>query len=308
MIYLIILFHLIISCGYPPKKDPAPESMIELIDERVESIRLWAPICQADVGNRPIPFVCKHPADGDAVLWNGLMCLVGKDFACNAVRESFSDNGKPNRSPYWRVTPRPENDFSRDMLMGFLAYLVKTKDIELAERFRIYVENNEYKLCTNATDSRCSLTPTTWGLMAYVWEYLGLPLWGNMPVSKSLYFTALRVQADATETGYPSHLIAAHIVICKYMQLSNFGIDAAISALYRLDPRNPLFILLKNGTSEQFALEMLTQMPESKPESDDLQWSTERFSEEKAWLRSVGWEFIYVWLLAKEMPLWTQKS
>ena len=288
---LVLLLTILLTCGRPENGPLAREDASLEVQERINAIRTWAVTCTFD---RTL-FACKHPLDGDAVLWNGLLCLSGEIQFCSAVNESVSIDGKLNRSPYWEANVRQSDSFSRDMFIGLMAYLIKTKDIELALRVQSYIQANDNKLCTDATDSRCTMTSTTWGLMAHVWEHLGLITFGNMLSHKSTYTFVVASQAAFSPKGFESHLVASHLVLCKFLGIEDRYTEQAANELAKKDPNNPLFVWLAAGYTDQVVQLLLQQLPtESHAGRENLQWSIERDTAQQHWLRSMGWEWIYL--------------
>lgn len=71
-----------------------------------------------------------HCEDGDAMIFNGLLCTSGINEACNAVANSQDVEGRWWRSP--RLKDLRSGDFSNDQTFGVLHYLVATKDRDAA--------------------------------------------------------------------------------------------------------------------------------------------------------------------------------
>ena len=149
------------------------------IDEQINQ----APLCEGYVSK-------KNCDDGDSTLFSGLLCLSGIDAGCDTVKASQDSSGRFWRSPR-RIGDNlgKPNSFSRDMALGVLAYLIKTKDTDSANAWIRWIDHNRpcllkigrsckyrglHRYCKADNDHRCTITPAMFQLMYYTWEYIGL--------------------------------------------------------------------------------------------------------------------------------------
>ena len=153
---------------------------------------------------------------GDAMLYNGILLSSPIPFdnaneLKTAVTDSFDAQCRPYRCPNY-VGKDTVNTFSRDMLIGFLHYLITTKDSNLASEFYAWLKSNRMDMCAgSATDNRGKITPSMWGIIGDVWAYVGL----NRPWYYWLWRwsdgVVLLLSAMFTPKGYQKHLISQHI-------------------------------------------------------------------------------------------------
>ncbi|NBO38908.1 hypothetical protein EBU99_10035, partial [bacterium] len=171
LLCLIILF-IPVSCKSKSSATPmfaqSGRDYLNNVLERRSQIQGWSIRCGVSASKDD----CEV---GDAVLFNGLLCLAGDELSCEAVRRSQGSDGRMWRAEF-RLARDAVNSFSRDMAVGVLAYLVATRDTDLAKRWMVWIEQNDYRLCRESTDNRCDFTPGFWTLFRDVWEFLGLPL------------------------------------------------------------------------------------------------------------------------------------
>lgn len=262
-----------------------PESELE---ERVTSVRAWLPFCTYPSG---FSGVSKEDCiDGDSVLFAGLLCLSGEEIGCQHVKNSCDALGRCYRSPAQRAEG---NSFSRDMAIGVLGYIAATGDRDLANRWLDYIRSHDNKLCDDASDNRCSITTSLWGLFGEVWKFSGLEMSGEMGLGTLIDDRTIRESAAAVPHGFPMHLVAAQIYLRQ--QLGTYTSDLARGAesLAAREGYNPFFNLLAYGPSQDFTMLMLGMIPNGWP-VHRTQWSIERAHEEGAWVDSMGWEWIFL--------------
>lgn len=141
---------------------------------------------------------------GDKIYHMGQLCLSGSYEFCAGVKscqdteEGSSTYGAFYRSPGTKKDPTYTGNkgthFSRDMLLGAMAYLVKTKDKEAAINWINFVAGNKKvsrvdvpiikwmkraNICPliggeSKADDRCAMVIDSWGLLYRVYNYLGL--------------------------------------------------------------------------------------------------------------------------------------
>jgi len=237
--------------------------------------------------------------DGDSVIFAGLLCLAGVEDGCLTVRDSQDDDGRFWRSP--RRNPGnigKNNSFSRDQALGVLAYLAKTKDVDAANRWIHWIDKNRpciitmfgkckyyglHRYCKDDDDSRCTITPTMFQMMYYVWKDLGLEPYKTMNTYKN---TPLLSPA---KKGYQIHLYAVQEFIKQKMDR---GDDRAVKKILEKEPTNPFYMYLAEGKSSA----VIERYNELCPTGDHpkKQWAWERLAEEQAWKKSMVWDCIFM--------------
>lgn len=223
--------------------------------------------------------------DADMMLFAGLLCFSGEEIGCETVRRSVGANGKPWRSP-GRVDKDPDNTFSRDMFLGLMAYLVKTHDTGLAQRFETWFNNNNHQLCLNA----CRMELTTWGLMGEVWKHIGLPRSTAM-LKGQLHDDQLQNLSVAwLEHGYTEHLLAVTILIRQHIGSYTDLLEGAADRLVLKNPSNPMFRYLVEGNSrkvQEDTLKLCSIIPIEK-----VEWIFEELPEKGS--KSMGWDYLFL--------------
>lgn len=277
---VLVALVLLVGCGRSTPTKPNP-SELERLEERVVQVLEWAPVCKNGMASK------QSCDDGDNLLWSGLLCLSGEESQCRFVKESVDTDGRAWRSPY-RVGKDRANSFSRDMAVGLLAYVARTKDFATLDRWVNYYEA-EGKLCPDAVDNRCELSPNIRSLAKIVK--------GDKSEVDS-YLTILYAQAKFGETGYPMHLVASQLVILKHLGLGNRYLWNQTAQALNTRDINPLFMYL-DGEEDKAVRTALERIPQAKP-TKQSQWSIERHHSEAAWKRSMGWEWVYLLNLIKE--------
>lgn len=188
----------------------------------VDLIPLWeanAPRCEGSPSSED----CE---DGDMTLFSGLLCSVGEEVGCAAVKAAQDGTGRWHRSPRLRNDPslKPTNSFSWDMALGVQLYAIKTNDSESFERWLAWVERSRPcisespelsgqtyclirgwpRFCTDDTEKGCTAKPQNLATLAIVAEELGatLPEPFVEPVPGGLDGAVLRLlQREAAESN-----------------------------------------------------------------------------------------------------------
>ena len=108
-------------------------------------------------------------------------------------------------------------------------------------------------------------------------------------------FTSVAVNKN----GYPLHLAALDVYFRRLIAVRSKKttwdhlLQAAADKLHKRDPENVFYEFLATGSSDSLATKLLSQVP-ADGNHEQIQWSTMRADAEKAWLHSMGWEFIFV--------------
>lgn len=302
--FLIFLFTLIFS--FSSFTSFAYSEELSDIDQILSFWRTWSPQCES----YPSKQDCD---DGDMTLFNGLLCASGESLGCEAVRLSQAEDGGWYRSPRL-VGTRGTNktSFSRDMSMGAMLYLVKTRDINAAESWLNWINKNRpcvlenpfgdgclsygfHRYCRDEKNQSCTLTPASWGIMDKVWRYLGLNPSGQMAFYRGMDedFSVLEAMFNS---GYARHLKGVYSLLLHLMDKSPDIQNRLNSILASAQPNNPFFRYLEEGKTDEIkelVLELCPAPSEGEP-SRKAQWSWERDEDERAWKDSMGWDCIFM--------------
>lgn len=275
------LLCLLLIAGCHRKAPSPPSAAGEDLSDIKAKIGEWAETCD-DARTK------QDCDDGDAMLFNGVLCLSGDGFACAAV-EQMEYEGRFWRSPK-RVGKDTKNSFSRDMGLGVLAYMVATHDRARMNLYTRYLSTKR-RLCPDATDNRCDITPTFAALYNLVAHHIGAK---ELSYDKSKGDPVLDLIWQAEEPtlprGFERHLLGVQVYIRKAMGDWSPALQGISENLYRKDPENAFFAFLAGlepaGLIERHA-------PHERPESR-AQWSFERSDESEAWKESCGWEWVFL--------------
>ena len=312
---LLLLLFVLMGCGSPqikteaqcifkgcPQRPLIPSDQItaDQVDQ-LESLSIkihsWAPTCQEGIA-------CEDGNDGDSLLWAGLLCSVGEQVQCDAIKASQSEDGRLWRAPSRvnnaniPVNTTSSNSFSRDMLLGFFQYLVSSKDIEAGNALVSYLDSHNSQLCPDATDNRCNLTlpqyEEIWGTMKYIWQYMGATPTTKMQRSTLGNDAILKTESVfAVNNGYTLHLVAVGLYLRQRLGIFNSTLQNAANIVLARQPDNPFYEYVANGKTSRAAELVLQYCPTSKP-SHAHQWSWQRDTAEAAWNSSMGWDCIFL--------------
>lgn len=297
VVLIIILIMILYSCS---KKDPnhteATLSQKERMQNKIDRISKWVKTCNVTAAKDRFTghdFDMASCDTGDAVLFNGLLCSSGVDNACKAVYLALNEQtGQWYRSEFYKNRSQ-ENSFSRDMSKGVLLYLAYSKDKESAKKWLSYIKSTG-KLCTDDTDQRCSIPPSSWALFGYTWDYIGLDKTVNMIIGMAGDDTTLEISAKYNNIGFELHLVAVSLYL--EMITGQFGTDSdyrAVDHLVNRQPNNPFFNYLKYGATPEVIDMTLNWCPDYQP-AQKTQWSFERNTNEQANKDSMGHECIFL--------------
>lgn len=293
---LILILFAAISCGSKKNSSPpskvTPEQKEALLTLKNQTLD-WARECSMGIACGSLSD--GTPDDGDSTLWAGLLCLSGDYLQCRAVRASIGSDGSIHRNP---DQDRDKNSASRDMMMGVLAYLAKTKDKLTGDLVHNYIVNNNYKLCSDATDNRCNFNQPQynagWNLWHEIWNYHGYQTTKQMEIGKKYGGDFIvNIQSIFASEGYPKHLVAVELLIHQYVGDWSLSFQNSANRLASNQPHNPFFEYVANGPTMKAAQLVLDKCPREQPiRSND--WAWQRDESEKAWSRSKGWDCIFM--------------
>lgn len=289
--WLILLFIFLLSCSKTPQQQQQA-SALELsgIEQRFQSYGSAFPYCKYPSMDGVSKDTCTSEGtgsgDGDVMLWSGLLCLSGSPIGCDTARASFDISGKAHRSP-GRLS---DNDFSRDMFLGALAYFVGSRDTTRAQMYLNTIHNGN--VCLGA----CNLTYATWGAAAVVWRYLGLPLTNEMKIGKQLDEIGT-LPGILVNEGYQLHLIMVTILLHQKTGTNHESWKKMAKMVYDKQPRNPFAAYLHLGKIQYVADITYLTMPLVPPQRRD-QWVFERAPGED-WNRSMLWDWFFMYNLLR---------
>lgn len=246
--------------------------------------------------------------DGDALLFNAILCSTGDETACSVVAASQGPDGRFWRSPDL-VGQEKENSFSRDMGIGVVLWAAVKGDAAkpALEAWRAYVKKNG-KMCPQASDNRCLVTPSFAAYFNYVAEKVGfskLPFGivrgEDVAVSvpalagpeTPFLFRMWQTLEPTTPRGFALHLLAVQMHTVQHLGVWDDTLQAVANRLVKREPKNAYYLWLARGVDETVANLWLELVPRQKPEST-REWAWERKDEDLAYLKSCGWDFIAV--------------
>lgn len=259
--------------------------------------------------------------DGDAVLFNGLLCASGESVGCDTVRRSQSADGRWWRSPGRTPGNRGQGgSFSRDMALGTLLYLATTRDRDAAERWMRWMEGNRpctvrnpvtggctirglHRYCTDDSNNTCTLTPLMWSLMADVWESLGIGLHPNMNQFRRAFDQYAADDARRSGLGFELHLKAVQVFLREKLGLRSSTQDTVAGILTDRQGDNPFFQYVRYGYSSDVEQNFLGKCPRPDQNVDfrRAQWAWERDTSESAWRETMGWDCLFLARLSQRI-------
>lgn len=251
--------------------------------------------------------------DGDATLFNGLLCAAGEPIGCDAVAAAQGGDGRWWRSPR-RVGDNAgqDNSFSRDMSLGVLLYLQTTRDEVRAKSWLKWINDNRpcsiknpvtggcsvwglYRVCRDDVANRCSLTPTMWSMFSTVWGQMGWSKHNEMNVHSGAYDSFAAKEAEQTDLGYALHLKAVQAFLQLRRQPQHAVARTVVGTLNKRQGDNPFFQWLNHGATPDWEAYLLSLCPSAERPTRRLhQWSWERDTAEKAWEESMGWDCLFL--------------
>jgi len=223
------------------------------------------------------------------VLFSGLLGY------CEPVLASVDTSGRPYRTP--ARADGPQKHFSRDMTLGLIRCLHRTKDVATAARFVEYVRENDYRLCPpeDDPDGRCKLSPvqhrTIWAILGQLYKRLGLTRTWEMIQAGGGDDTILEYESNWTPVGYQLHLVAIKWMIRK--ELGDPAPSVIMKNILDRQPENLYYKWLRGSSRKEIAEDILRVVPRFEPDRRH-QWSWQRDTAEMAWLDSMGWDMIFL--------------
>jgi hypothetical protein len=276
----LLPFFLLVACGFEDPRSPTLSEQTKLdILFAAQQTANWVPFCDY----YPSKLDCN---DGDSMSQGiGYLAAVGYKPSIRAVTESIKD-GRVSRSPNRSDT---EDAFSRDQMLGFMAAQLSGENGWLeVKRTTLEVGN----LCSPSTDTRCTLTPTIYGLMNDVHTFLGYPPSPELWWKEIFWDSLLLTQSGTVPLGYQLNLVANAAWIAYKTGNETRATYLAAKNAYLRQQDNPWFCVVHMGPTEECAQKALAIWPQETERKS--QWSFERDTAEFAINDSMGWEFIFL--------------
>lgn len=268
------------GCGFSDPRNPvlSEDSKLQILLKAQQTAN-WTPWCES----WPSKDNCE---DGDAMAHGiGYLAAVGFRPSIEAIDRSI-DRGQLKRSPAHKPL---DNTASRDQFLGFMAGQLsgETRWLEVKD----YIKEHG-RICKDATDARCELTPVVHAMMSHVHHFLGHTRDATMLFNELVYPKLLLSQSVAVPTGYQLNLVVNAAWLAYKTGNETRSTYLAAKNAYLRQPANPWFCVVYKGPDEECAQLALSIWPEEPAEKN--QWSIERDTAGEAWKTSVGWEFLFI--------------
>ncbi len=264
MRFLIFTLFLTTSFSNISQATPlSPETRLRMEALR-SSIQTWAPMCN---GAMALDRKCYQ---FDMIEYAGWRCVTGDLERCNDIKEAQDTDGR-----FWRakglIGQTKANSFSRDMFMGLMMYFTKTKDVDSLNRWMDYLSNHRNKMCDDAKDNRCSLMPSTWGMLGIARQYLGLKQNWKMKIGRQILPGEMVITAKTAPLGFELELLSDNIIFLRSLGIDTSWIRNSADILNRRQPNNPVFKFLSEGSTEELAQLISDACPaEPSAQADDI--------------------------------------
>lgn len=283
-----VLFSLLcIACG-DKEPDVTPHTKGEVLRIINKNTRNWAVRVGISSTNDP-DF---DRSIGDSVIFDSLLCASGEPDSCESVRLSQGPQGMWWRAPVLIEQPYGSGSItSRDVALGALLYLAKTRNREATAKWEDFIRSRGYRLCSNE-DRNCDITPPLWSIFFWVWDRVGLEPMTIMRANKFTYRT-LEGLARAANPDVALHLIGVEALILKELNVDGWGKITGVLASRQ--PENPFYQYL-NGNYAASADLVLAQCPMEQPPRR-FYWRWERpypVTDPQKQLSSGGWDCIFM--------------
>lgn len=275
----IFLILLLIGCSSSSKKTEAVTVDTTPLVELKEQLYGWVDPCSFNDLEYPCERNGADTNEDHVTLWAGLSCLSSGDF-CDVPFKSLDSQGKLWRSPSQVGVGKPsgDNSSSRDMYLGFLAALVKTKDQRAAWLHYKYLEAHDMKICDDADDNRCDMNPSVysaiWGTMKHVFKNMGMQPTPTMEKGARGDEVALWAGAKSP-VGYQLHLVSIQLHIRKAVGYWNGNLQSIAETIAKKDSDNAYFEYLAYGVTQR-AVDITYRRCSKAPghERNDWIWSS----------------------------------
>lgn len=235
----LLLTLILASCGaaVTPSKPEKDYPLLRAQVERVEPLLLW---CDGGVAFPRKNNVTKQPLCdvGDSVSTTGAVLLLGGIGDFSVIDRSIDANGRPWRHPSY-VGRDTNNSFSRDQFIGVLEASWASKKFAPLKRLQGYISRTG-KLCPDATDNKCDLTPSVKTLLKYVTgQKVGF-------AERELDENTILAEAHTAPASYRAYLISRKLRLIHLTGHSTAGYGKSVSVLYSRFP-NSFYVRILNA-------------------------------------------------------------
>ena len=267
---LLSMLLLLVSCGTKNIVKYVPYRTIEVQNEvkrARENLLIF---------NNSFSFKASVYNNGNVNLFQGLLCSVHEQWACDTIRDMQLKYKYLCRS--WEACLRGDgvsDAASRDELLGRLLYWTVTNDFE-------NVPDNNYivngKICKNSTDKRCNVDTVNNPAIFNTLHNLGRYKVG-LPQSSSYTYTMV----NTVPVGYQLHLQAVTLYINTLQGTCGKICKESIKILVKRNPNNEFYQFLSGNRNK--AVDLFLEHTKQSDYKNQNQWWTQRDTVEKSWLQ-----------------------
>lgn len=222
---------LLISCGSPKEPAlPAVESApLKAAIERVEPLLLW---CDGAVAFPRKNNITKQPMCdvGDSLSTTGAVLALGGIGDFSVIERSIEADGRAWRHPSY-VGRDKSNSLSRDQYIGVLEATFATRNFGPLNRLEGYISRTG-KLCPDATDNRCDVTPGVKLLSKFVRKAKFTAL------ERELDENVMLTEAASSPAGYRVYLVARKLMLIYRTGNATGGYTKSVRLLYKRFPKS----------------------------------------------------------------------
>lgn len=227
----LLLTLILASCGaaVTPAKPEKDYPLLRAQVERVEPFLLW---CDGGVAFPRKNNVTKQPMCdvGDSVSTTGAVLLLGGIGDFSVIDRSIEANGRPWRHPSY-VGRDTNNSFSRDAFIGAMEATFASKKFAPLKRLQGYISRTG-KLCPDATDNKCDLTPSVKTLLKYVTgQKVGF-------AERELDENTILAEAHTAPASYRAYLIARKLRLIYITGNATAGYGKSVTVLHSRFPNS----------------------------------------------------------------------
>ena len=231
MIRLFIILLLLVGCGYfKEPKEPTSTPNLGMLDIKSKLYTKLVLLDHSDSHGFIMTDKC------DATLFSGLFAAAVPSLKIDIRAAANQDLTQWYRRPNHDCGPEFNNSrstISRDMILGVLWYMYKSKDLVAAEALMEQLVNNNYLLKGEGTVGELLMTPALLSTLAKIIEKLG-----GKTYNPEIDYVAVFSET----TGYVAHLTVWHILLRGELfgKISESSFDI-LSYHRNRNPLNPLF-------------------------------------------------------------------
>ncbi len=254
------------SAAYAAPLTAETRAKLETIRTAIET---WAPTRDGAIA------LNRDGYQGDIVEYAGYRCLTGDSERCSDIRRSQGADGRWWRAPRL-IHQTTEDSFSRDMFMGLMYYFTKTRDTVALDRWLNYLKSHNNKMCDDASDNRCNLMPSTWGLLGHTLKHLGYKPTLKMKLGAQVLPAEMLISAATAPKGFELVLLADNLFFLRSLGYNATWMKEVAKIALKRQPENPLFQYLVDGPTEKLGQLLLEACPaEPSEKGDDVFWQRE---------------------------------